>query len=213
MSQEENTLKKGTIGNPYSHSEYLQLLYDKQWKGGFVRINPTTIVYVYPDGKASKSSVWNIDGTKFNSGSDFFNSGSGSGSGSGIGSGSGSGSGSETESGSGYNPRDFIASGHKNVILCNGEFTCNVGLKWSDGFYFENTHECTARLESRVEEISVKDVEKNHEIISGITLQASWNSAYSISVSLKIILDPSEKCIQDSACVTIEESDKDLKGY
>ena len=68
-------------------------------------------------------------------------------------------------------------------------------------------------MESRVEEISVKDVEKNHEIISGITLQASWNSAYSISVSLKIILDPSEKCIQDSACVTIEESDKDLKGY
>ncbi len=47
MPQYSNSqLKKGSIGAPYTHNEYLQLFREKKWKGGFVRVSNNLTVYV-----------------------------------------------------------------------------------------------------------------------------------------------------------------------
>lgn len=219
MAQTSDTSQyaKGSIGNPYTHSEFLELLHNRKWKGGFVKVSEGMIVYVFENGSVNRADEWGIDGSKFTSGSDFFEDESegSSESGSDIGSGSSSESGSDAGpgSGSGSNvddetqPRVHIWKGEKTVDGFHKSYSYKVKFRWSDGFYMENTRVCTSSLSSFIEEMQTKDP------IAGCQTSTTWDGAYRICFKLKILFSSDKlEPVKDMQYVTIEQSDLIKRG-
>ncbi|GEM_PF-6883257 len=215
MGQNYSSTTKGSVGNPYTHSEFLTLFNAKQWRGGFVSMynNGTKqIVYVFEDGCASRPKIWDIDGSKFTTGSDFFSSdtgtdsGSGSGSGCSTGSSEGSGSGSCIESEN--QPRVEIFAGSKTKTFETQSYSLSMSFKWTDGFFFENSKYCTSEMQYAVNRLDT------YSTLSGYTIEVGWDAPYLILIRIKLVFENSElNPISIYEYVRIEQTDLNKRGY
>lgn len=170
------------------------------------------IVYVFEDGCASRPQIWDIDGSKFTTGSDFFSSDtgtdSGSGSESGCNTGSSEGSGSGSDTGFEDQPRVEIFAGSKTKAFETQNYSCSMSFKWTDGFFFENSKFCSSEIDYIVEQLDA------YSALSGYTIEVGWAAPYLISIRLKLVFE-NEKLnpILINEYAKIEKEDLNNRGY
>jgi len=151
---------KGSIGNPYSLSEFETLFNNGQWTGGFVQVGDY-IVYYFQNGTTQNDDPDEEEGC-----------------GSGCGSGSGSGSGSENGCGCSSNSWNWYDTGDENIVdVVAGSTNCTMidednlefelNVSWTEGKYHKLSGACTSVASVIVNPSKVEGNENlNFEIIS-----------------------------------------------
>lgn len=170
------------------------------------------IVYVFEDGCASRPKIWDIDGSKFTRGSDFFSSDtgtdSGSGSGSGCDTGSGEGSSSGSNTGLTDKPRVEIFAGSKIKTFETQKYSLSMSFKWTDGFFFENNKYCSSEIYYAINQLDT------YSALSGYTIEVGWDAPYLIFIRIKLVFENQElNSISIYEYIRIEQKDLNNRGY